>query len=349
MGLGPIMLDLEGVELSAMEREMLRHPQAGGVILFSRNYESIEQLSALVESIHAVRDPHLLVAVDHEGGRVQRFREGFTRLPPAAAIGKAYDVDRQRGRELAEQAGWLMAAELRAVGLDFSFAPVLDINHGVSGVIGDRAFHRDPQVVSTLAQAYIRGMREAGMAAVGKHFPGHGGVREDSHLTLPEDTRSLEQILSTDIAPFAQLANDSLAGIMPAHVRYAKVDELPAGFSRYWLRTVLRERLGFQGAIFSDDLSMAGAEFLGDYPARAHAALEAGCDMVLVCNHPEGAAAVLDALSGHEDAVSRVRLARFHGRGAGAAPAALRQHARWQSARTAIDALGESAEPELNV
>lgn len=349
MGLGPVMLDLEGVELSATEREMLRHPQTGGVILFSRNYESIEQLSALVEAVHAVRDPHLLVAADHEGGRVQRFREGFTRLPPAAAIGKVYDADRQRGRELAEQAGWLMASELRAVGLDFSFAPVLDLNHGVSGVIGDRAFHRDAQAVGTLAQAYIRGMREAGMAAVGKHFPGHGGVREDSHLTLPEDTRGLERILSTDMAPFAQLAKDGLAGIMPAHVRYTQVDELPAGFSRYWLHTVLRERLGFQGAIFSDDLSMAGAEFLGDYPARARAALEAGCDMVLVCNHPEGAVAVLDALSGYEDAVSRVRLARFHGRGAGTAPAALRQHARWRSARAAIDALGGAAEPELNV
>jgi beta-N-acetylhexosaminidase len=349
MGPGPVMLDLEGLELSAAEREMLRHPQTGGVILFSRNYESVEQLAALVDSIHAVRDPHLLVAVDHEGGRVQRFREGFSRLPPAAAIGRAYDAVRQRGRELAEQAGWLMAAELRAVGLDFSFAPVLDLAHGVSGVIGDRAFHRDPQTVATLAQAYIRGMREAGMAAVGKHFPGHGGVRGDSHLTLPEDTRSLEQILAADTVAFAQLAADSLAGIMPAHVRYAEVDELPAGFSRYWLQTVLRERLGFQGAIFSDDLSMAGAELIGDYPARARAALEAGCDMVLVCNHPQGAAAVLDALAGRDDAVSRVRLARFHGRGAGVAPASLRRHERWRNARLALDALGEMAEPEFNV
>ncbi|WP_455384049.1 beta-N-acetylhexosaminidase [Acidihalobacter prosperus] len=349
MGPGPLMLDLEGLELSAVEREMLRHPQTGGVILFSRNYESVEQLGALVESIHAVRDPHLLVAVDHEGGRVQRFREGFTRLPPAAAIGRAYDADREHGRELAKQAGWLMAAELRAVGLDFSFAPVLDLAHGVSGVIGDRAFHRDPQAVAILAQAYVHGMREAGMAAVGKHFPGHGGVREDSHLTLPEDTRSLERILAADTVPFAQLAADGLAGIMPAHVRYAEIDELPAGFSRYWLNTVLRQRLGFQGAIFSDDLSMAGAEFIGDYPARAHAALEAGCDMVLVCNHPQGAAEVLDALAGYDDAVSRVRLARFHARDTHVAPASLRQHVRWRNARSALDALGESAEPELNV
>lgn len=350
MGPGQVMLDLEGVELSAAERELLRHPQAGGVILFSRNYESVEQLAALVASIHAVRDPHLLVAVDHEGGRVQRFRAGFTRLPPAAALGRVYDADQKRGRELAKEAGWLMAAELRAVGLDFSFAPVLDLARGLSGVIGDRAFHRDPQVVAILAQAYVHGMHEAGMAAVGKHFPGHGGVREDSHLTLPVDTRSLERLLAADAVPFARLAAGGLPGIMPAHVRYAQVDELPAGFSRYWLHTVLRQRLGFQGAIFSDDLSMAGAEFIGDYPARAQAALEAGCDMVLVCNHPQGAALVLDALAGRDDdVVSRARLARFHARDAHIAPASLRQHARWRNARGALDALGETAEPEFNV
>lgn len=347
--MGPVMLDLEGVELSAPEREMLRHPQAGGVILFSRNYESVEQLAALVAAIHEVRDPHLLVAVDHEGGRVQRFREGFTRLPPAAALGRAYDQDRQHGRALAVHAGWLMAAELRAVGVDFSFAPVLDLDHGLSGVIGDRAFHRDPAAVTALAQAYVRGMREAGMAAVGKHFPGHGGVRADSHLSLPEDNRTFERILETDLQPFARLADGVLAGIMPAHVRYAQVDDRPAGFSSYWLRSVLRERLGFQGAIFSDDLSMAGAESIGDYPARARAALEAGCDMVLVCNHPEGAAAVLDALARRDDPVARARLARFHGRGQGLSPASLRHHARWRSAVAALGALGDEAEPELNV
>lgn len=343
------MLDLEGIELNAVEREMLQHPQTGGVILFSRNYESLEQLTALVEAIHAVRDPHLLVAVDHEGGRVQRFREEFTRLPPAAAIGGRYDEDHRQGRELAERLGWLMAAELRAIGIDFSFAPVLDLNHGVSGVIGDRAFHSDFEAVAVLGRAYIRGMRTAGMEAVGKHFPGHGGVRGDSHLMLPEDERSFDCILATDMQPFARLADGELAGIMPAHVRYVQIDKLPAGFSRYWLRGVLRERLGFQGAIFSDDLSMAGAEFAGDYPDRAKAAMDAGCDMVLVCNHPEGAAAVLDALSGHDDPVSRVRLARFHGRGPTNSLDVLRKSTRWSAAVAAVDALGCDEEPELNV
>nr|WP_257787289.1 beta-N-acetylhexosaminidase [Acidihalobacter ferrooxydans] len=342
------MLDLVGIELSEMEREMLCHPQTGGVILFSRNYESPEQLSALVAAIHAARDPHLLVAVDHEGGRVQRFRDGFTRLPPAAALGAVYDQDAAQGRTLAEQAGWLMAAELRAVGVDFSFAPVLDLNHGLSGVIGDRAFHHEPHAVGALAQAYIRGMRDAGMAAVGKHFPGHGGVREDSHLTLPRDDRTLERILDTDILPFELLSDGVLAGVMPAHVRYTQVDEMPAGFSRYWLGEILRGRLGFQGAIFSDDLSMAGAEFIGDYPARAGAALEAGCDMVLVCNHPEGAAAVLDTFAAHDDPVARVRLTRFHGHGSVAGLGRLRQQARWREAHRALTVLGE-AEPELNV
>lgn len=349
MGLGPVMLDVEGLELSAQERERLRHPQAGGVILFSRNYESAAQLGALVAAIHGLRDPHLLVAVDHEGGRVQRFREGFSRLPAAAAIGVVYDQDPHRARTLAEQAGWLMAAELRATGVDFSFAPVLDLNHGLSGVIGDRAFHSDPQVVTTLAQAWVRGMREAGMAAVGKHFPGHGGVRGDSHLVLPEDNRELRRIASADLVPFARLAQAGLAGIMPAHVRYTRVDDRPAGFSRYWLQTVLRERLGFDGAVFSDDLSMVGAESIGDYPARAQAALEAGCDMVLVCNHPEQAGAVLEALEGREDPVGRVRLARFHGRGVSGGGRALQEDSRWQSARVALFALLGEDDPELNV
>lgn len=344
------MLDIEGPSLTPEARERLAHPRTGGVILFTRNFESVTQLQALTSEIHALRDPRLLIAVDHEGGRVQRFRDGFTRLPPAASLGRVYDVDHQRGIDLAEQAGWLMAAELRAVGVDFSFAPVLDLAHGVSGVIGDRAFHRRPESVAALAQAYARGMRRAGMQAVGKHFPGHGAVREDSHLTLPVDGREMAEIEAHDLRPFAMLA-DTLAGIMPAHVVYTQVDELPAGFSRFWLEEILRRRLGFSGAIFSDDLSMAGAEFAGNYPQRAHAALAAGCDMLLVCNHPEGAAEVLAELETAEiDPVAQVRLARMHGQESYVEGlAGVRQLPAWKTAVDALRGLAEFPDAELNV
>lgn len=343
------MLDIEGTSLTPEARERLAHPRTGGVILFTRNFESVAQLQALTAQIRALRDPRLLIAVDHEGGRVQRFRDGFTRLPPAASLGRAYDADHQCGIDLAEQAGWLMAAELRAVGVDFSFAPVLDLAHGVSGVIGDRAFHRRPESVAALAQAYVRGMRRAGMQAVGKHFPGHGAVREDSHLTLPVDGREMAEIEAHDLRPFAMLA-DTLAGIMPAHVVYTQVDELPAGFSRFWLQEILRRRLGFSGAIFSDDLSMAGAEFAGNYPQRARAALAAGCDMLLVCNHPEGAAEVLAELEAAEtDPVAQVRLARMHGQGHVDGLAGVQQLPAWKAAVDALRGLAEFPDAELNV
>lgn len=350
MGLGPVMLDIEGISLTDSIRKRLCHPRTGGVILFTRNFESISQISTLCEEIHALRDPHLLIAVDHEGGRVQRFREEFTRLPAAAEFGRIYDHDRQQGLHLAERAGWLMAAELRAVGVDFSFAPVLDLAHGISGVIGDRAFHRQPDVVVRLARAYIRGMRLAGMQAVGKHFPGHGGVREDSHLTLPVDERDFEEIKSRDLIPFAQLGDETLAGIMPAHVLYPQVDTLPAGFSRIWLQQILRHTLGFNGAIFSDDLSMAGAEQAGDYPARAGAALEAGCDMLLVCNHPEAAEAVLAALESREpDPIAQTRLARMHGQGQYAGMPTLQLMPDWEKTVAELDTLTSHSDPELNV
>jgi len=314
MSLGPVMVDLKGVEALPEELEMLKHPLVGGVILFTRNYHSPEQVAELVEKIHGLRSPHLVVAVDHEGGRVQRFRQGFTLLPPAGRLGEKYQSDPKQAKQLAETSGWLMAIELRAVGVDFSFAPVLDVERGISQVIGDRAFGNEPQVVADLAMAYMRGMQKAGMAAVGKHFPGHGAVQADSHIACPVDERSYDEINEVDIVPFAHLIRNGLAGIMPAHVVYKNVDPNPAGFSRFWLNEVLRNRLEFHGVIFSDDLSMEGASIAGDVVDRARAALHAGCDMALVCNKPEAAMKVLDNLGKVDNPVSHLRLVRMHGR-----------------------------------
>ena len=308
LALGPVMLDVALFEVDAVERERLQHPATGGVILFRRNYASIEQITALISEIRAIR-PDLLIAVDHEGGRVQRFREGFTRLPAASLYAVEGDED------LAEGAGWLMAAELRAVGVDFSFAPVLDVESGISQVIGDRAFGTDPFTVTRMAGRFMIGMHSAGMAAVGKHFPGHGGVVEDSHKALPVDPRDLESLESRDLIPFRTLMGHGLEGIMPAHVIYSALDTQPAGFSSFWIQEILRSRLKFEGAIFSDDLSMAGAAFAGDYPDRARMALDAGCDMVLVCNAPGAADEVLESLLKRpEDPLRAHRLNRFRAR-----------------------------------
>jgi beta-N-acetylhexosaminidase len=326
------MLDLEGLELTAPDRERLSHPLVGGVILFSRNYESPEQLERLVTDIHAQRHPKLLVAVDHEGGRVQRFRSQFTKLPPMRPIGALYDKHPKEAKRVAHQAGWVMAKELRAVGVDFSFAPVLDLDKGMSEVIGDRAFHSNAEIVAELASDFVRGMHQAGMAATGKHFPGHGNVVADSHAALPVDTREFADILTEDLLPFERLVRAGIEGIMPAHVIYQKVDPRPAGFSPYWLQTVLRSRLGFQGVIFSDDLSMEGAKSafapslgsnspLRSPPSipgvvtRAQTALAAGCDMVLVCNDLPSADRLLDGLGPVDNPVSHLRLVRMHGRG----------------------------------
>jgi len=314
MSLGPVMLDLSGITLQEDEREILKHPLAGGVILFARNFESPEQLASLVASIHALREPRLLVAVDHEGGRIQRFRNGFTRLPACRLIGRRYDQSQAEGLALAERTGWIMALELRAVDVDFSFAPVLDLDKGISRVIGDRSFHRDPEAVAALAKHYIQGMRKAGMSAVGKHFPGHGSVKEDSHLAVPVDYRRYEDIRMDDLLCFDRLIHCGLAAIMPAHVIYPAIDGKPAGFSPVWLKTILRRQLQFQGPVFSDDLGMAGAEVAGEFPARARAALDAGCDMVVVCNHREGAVGILENLEYTPDPAAQVRLMRMHGR-----------------------------------
>lgn len=313
MTLGPIMLDLEGQALGPEDRELLAHPLVGGVILFARNYASPEQLTALVRDIHGIRSPELLVAVDQEGGRVQRFSEGFTRLPPMHLLGRQYDLDREHGRELAQASGWLMAAELRATGVDLSFAPVLDLDWGLSEVIGDRAIHRNPEAVIDLARAYMRGMERAGMAATGKHFPGHGAVAADSHLTLPVDRRGFADI-QEDLLPFERLIGTGLKSIMAAHVVYPEVDPQPASFSPRWLQDILRGDLDFRGVVFSDDLCMAGAAAVAEsVPERAGLALDAGCDMVLICNDRSAALETIEALKAYLNPVSQFHLIRMHG------------------------------------
>lgn len=335
MTLGPLMVDVAGTELTSEDREILSHPLVGSVILFSRNYASVAQLEALVRDIRSVRRPPLLVAVDHEGGRVQRFRSDFTALPPQRAVGRAYDLDPDAGRRLAWQCGWLLAAELRAVGVDMSFAPCVDLDYGVSEVIGDRAYHRDPEVVSRLAVACIQGMRAAGMAATAKHFPGHGAVVVDSHKALPVDRRPLEA-LGEDLLPYRRLIANGLASVMVAHVLFPEVDAAPAGFSRRWIQQELRWSLGFTGAVFSDDLSMGGAAFAGTATERARRALAAGCDVLPLCNDRPAVLAALDELAGVADPLSQVRLARLHGR---SMPdrGALMQSARWHECRGAVD------------
>ena len=315
MSLGPVMVGIAGTELDQVEREVLCHPGVGGVILFSRNYRNRGQLRALCDAIHSLRRPPLLIAVDHEGGRVQRFRSGFTPLPAAAQYGNLHDRNQEVGCRAARAGGWVMAIELRAAGVDFSFAPVLDLDRRLSTVIGDRAFHRDPNVVTELARAYLAGMRDAGFSGIGKHFPGHGCVAVDSHIALPVDSRSYEDVRWSDLVPFARLAGSDLAGVMPAHVVFECLDVRPAGYSRRWIGDVLRGELGFQGTVFSDDLGMAAAATGGDCADRAHAALEAGCDMVLVCNDWSGAIAVVEGLKIDPDPTRTARTARMHGRG----------------------------------
>ena len=296
MRLGPVMVDVAGLELTPDDIERLQHPQVGGVILFARNFAAPLQLIQLAHSIREIRTPHLLIAVDHEGGRVQRFRHGFTTIPPMRELGKLWDRDPAQALAAARGCGFVIGSELQAHGVDFSFAPVLDVDYGESSVIGDRALHHDPNTIAVLAEALQAGLTAAGMASVGKHFPGHGYVRADSHHEVPVDDRTLTEITQRDLIPFQRMVRSGMGGVMPAHVIYPKVDAKPAGFSATWLQKILREKLAFDGLVFSDDLSMEGASTAGGVMSRVNAALNAGCDMVLLCNDPRAQDTMLEGL-----------------------------------------------------
>jgi beta-N-acetylhexosaminidase len=303
---GPLMIDIGGLELSDRDRERLTHPLVGGLILFARNYQSPQQLTRLTAEAHALRSPPLLIAIDHEGGRVQRCREGYTRLPPMRRLGQLWAQSPDEALSAAHDIGYVLAAELRRNGVDLSFTPVLDLDWQRSAVIGDRSFHGDPQVVVQLAGALIAGLHRAGMAACGKHFPGHGWALADSHVAIPIDERSLAE-LAPDIAPYRQLELDA---VMPAHVIYPRIDARPAGFSPVWI-AMLREELGFAGVIFSDDLAMHGASIAGDIVERASAAWNAGCDMLPVCNTPDAVDALLERWRPGADQARSQRIARL--------------------------------------
>jgi beta-N-acetylhexosaminidase len=336
------MLDVVGVSLNEEDIRRIRHPLTGGVILFARNFKNRHQLCELTAAIHEVR-PGVLIAVDHEGGRVQRFRsDGFTRLPAMRKLGELWDRDVLASVKVATDVGYVLAAELRACGVDLSFTPVLDLDYSQSGVIGDRAFHRDARVVTMLAKSLNHGLALTGMANCGKHFPGHGFAEADSHVAIPVDERTLDQILAEDAAPYGWLGL-SLAGVMPAHVIYPKIDRHPAGFSKKWL-TILRKDMGFEGVIFSDDLSMEGASVAGSVIDGANAALAAGCDMVLICNSPDKADQLLDGLKIKESVASKAsaaRIASLMPQGPGLSWDALQEDARYRAAKQAIQQLGD--------
>ncbi len=311
--LGCVMIDIEGLLLTDNDRKKLLNPLVAGVILFSRHFESVSQLQKLTTEIHQLRHPKLLIAVDHEGGRVQRFREGFTRLPAMQKLGELYYQDKNEAINLAETVGWLLATELLVYGVDFSFAPVVDLGYGVSSVIGDRAFSEDEKVVAELSFHLMSGMHKAGMAAVAKHFPGHGYIKEDTHFEIAIDNRSFDELSQKDIQPFLHLIANNVEAIMPAHVIYPKIDDKPVGFSKKWL-DILRDKCHFNSAIISDDISMEAVANFGKPSERVHKALEAGCDLVLVCNELEATDEVLANLVWQESIVSHARLIRLHGK-----------------------------------
>lgn len=311
--MGTLIVSIESHDLTAEDREILAHPLIGGVILFTRNYASRAQLKHLCETIRSSSKKPLLIMADQEGGRVQRFVNEFTRLPPMGLLGKLYDNNHEVASHLAKDCGWLMAMELLSVGIDLSLAPVLDLNKGISKVIGDRAFHSDSKIVLKLAQSFMIGMHEAGMASTGKHFPGHGGIAPDSHMVLPIDQRSLKEIEQEDMVPFAHLIKNNMTAMMAAHIIFSQIDELPVGFSSIWLKDILRKRLGFTGTIFSDDLNMEGANISANYVDRVIAAREAGCDFTLFCNNRQGVINVLDHLPHASHQVDKEKWGKLQG------------------------------------
>ncbi len=347
--LGSLIVDVQGKELSAEDREILAHPFVGGLILFTRNYESPEQLRELIWQAHQIRSPDLAVCVDQEGGVVQRFREGFTRLPSAQALGQLYRRDRECSYLACSRMGWLMAAELKAVGVDISFAPVVDLNWGASEIIGNRAFHRDPYVVSELASRYIAGMHQAGMKSVIKHFPGHGHVHEDSHKDMPVDSRGFQEILGEDWIPFEHLGTAYSEGLMTAHIIFPEVDEAPVTFSRKWLQQILRERMGFSGVVFSDDLNMHAAHLHEDIEFRMRSALRAGCDVTLLCNNRPTVIEALERMKEHHDPVASLRLFRMRGTPESMSFQELRKLPMWKEAAEVAARYADADDMELNI
>ena len=335
--LGPLMIDLKGPEVDAEERIWLQAPAVGGVILFTRNFRDLDQLAELVDEIHAVRKPRLLVAVDHEGGRVQRFRTPFTELPPMRSLGHLHDRSPEEALAAARAFGWLMAAELRALDIDLSFAPVVDLDLETAEVIGDRALHPSAAVVSALSAAFSAGANDAGMAVTGKHFPTHAGARADSHTALAADDRDLDQ-LTDDLDPYRHLIARGLESVMVGHVIFPSVDPLPASLSPFWMREQLRDRLGFEGVILSDDMSMAGADVGSDCRQRILQSLEAGCDMVLLCNSPGEIPGAIEVLADYRNRTSEQRLLCLCG-GARVPWKDLRESNQWNSARVLVDVL----------
>jgi beta-N-acetylhexosaminidase len=337
------MVDIGGTDLTSEDVRVLSHPMVGSVILFTRNYRDPAQVSELTAAIRAIRSPQLLIAVDHEGGRVQRFREGFTRLPASRLLGRRLEAERREALSLAQSVGWLMAAELRAVGVDFSFAPCIDLDYGVSEIIGDRAFHSDADAVAALGVAYMAGMRDAGMAACAKHFPGHGAVIADSHTELPVDRRAFVD-MEADLRPYRLMIQNNVASIMAAHVVYSAIDQLPASLSRRWVTEILRGELGFHGCVFADDLSMAGAAAFGGILERVKLAFAAGCDVLPICNDRQAVHSVLEHFGAEFGSpASQARLVRMRARGD--AGANLGANLQWQ--QTVADIANLSATPPL--
>ncbi len=340
---GPLMLDLQGLTLTTEEKELLAHPMVGGVILFARNYESITQVTELTQAIRQAVNKPLLIAVDQEGGRVQRFQTGFTKIPAMGQLGELYKHDKEQALTLSENCAWLLAAEVLAVGVDISFTPVLDLNLGISDVIGNRAFASNADDIIQLVSVFIKGLQQAGMAATGKHFPGHGSVALDSHVTMPVDERDIQTIQQLDLEPFKRLiAMNALAAIMPAHIVYEQVDKLPAGFSTIWLQQILRQELHFTGAIFSDDLTMQGAKALYADPCeRVDVALAAGCDMVLLCNDRDAVINVLDNMQMALSTASQQRLQAMLALNTQYNVSELRNHPRYLATQEQLQQLGE--------